>query len=65
MPKIDPEALRQVVAAFEQYEQDFERAIDQKVYTQNTWDSTYRPCAQYFVEYLSGRWNPIDGRRRR
>ena len=65
MPRIEPEALRQVQEAFDQYQQDFERAIEQGVYTRNTWNSTYRPCAHYFVEYLSDRWNPVDGRQRR
>ena len=62
---IDPDALRQVLAAFDQYEQEFERAIEQGVYRRNTWDSTYRPCAQYFMEYLAGEWSPGDGRQRR
>ena len=63
--KISPEALAEVNAAFERYEEAFEQAIAIGTYKRNSWESDYRPCAQYFVDWLNGKSNPLEGRRRR
>ena len=65
MPELSPEALSEVKAAFKRYEEVFERAVEKGVYKPSTWRSDYRPCVKYFVDWLDGTFNPMEGRRPR
>ncbi len=65
MPELTPEALAEVNAAFRRYEEAFERAVELGTYKQSTWETDYRPCARYFVDWLNGAFNPSEGRRHR
>ena len=63
--RLSPEALDEVNAAFERYEEEFERAVALGVYKSSTWKNDYRPRAKYFVEWLNGTFNPSEGHQRR
>ena len=65
MPELSLEVLAEVNAALERYEEAFEHAVEKGVYKRSTWENDYRPCAQYFVDWLNGTFNPSEGRRRR